>query len=429
MILLATTLLLAPVPQDSITLAWVHGRAAAVDPRSNQTDQLASASDQRSAVVRSARLPQFALRAQATHQSDVTRVDLPGANISPPAPPRDRWQAVLQADQLLYDGGMVGQRVALESARLLEQQAAVRVAQYALRGEAEAAFFGAWLLQERLAELDAVTEDLATRLGEVRARLREGMALPRDTAVIEAERLTVVRRRAEAEAQRRAALAVLSRLTDTTLAPTTGLVAPGLSGAVDAIAAGALDTLRARPEFAQLRATQRRLAQEAVLVAVENRPTLSAFAEGGVGRPGLNQFDADPAAFWQGGVRVSWRPWTWRSSERSANALRLQGDVVAADALALAARLARAVEADLAMIRHLREGFAEDARLVTLREEIERAAQAELAEGVITPARYVEARTDLADARLAERRHRAELVRAEAAFLTTLGIAIPAARE
>lgn len=425
MILLATSLLLIPMAQDSMTLAWVHARAVAVDPRSRQIDQLAFAADQRAAVLRSARLPQLAVRAQAAHQSDVTRVELPGASIEPPTPPRDRWQAVVQADQLLYDGGIVRQQVALESARLLEQQAGVRVAQYPLRGEAEAAFFGAWLLQERLAELDAVTVDLAARLAEVRARVREGSALPRDTAAIEAERITVVRRRAEAESQRLAAIAVLSRLTDTTLSPTTGLAAPVLGPAVDAIAAGAIDTLRARPEFAQLGATGRRLEQEAALAAVGNRPALSAFAEGGLGRPGLNQFDADPAGFWQGGVRVTWRPWTWRSAGRTASALRAQADVLAADAQALAARLSRAVEADLAMIRHLRDGFADDARLIVLREEIERAARAELAEGIITAARYVEARTDLAEARLAERRHRAELVRAEAAFLTTLGIAIP----
>jgi outer membrane protein TolC len=427
MILLVATLLLAPMPQDSVTLAWVHARAEAVDPRRGQSDQLAVASEQRTAVLRNARLPQLAIRAQATHQSDVTRVQLPGANITPP--PRDRWQAVLQAEQLVFDGGLVDGRVALESARLVEQQAGVHVARYALRGEAEAAFFGAWLLQERLAELDAVTDDLASRLGEVRARVREGIALPRDTAAIEVERFTVMRRRAEADAQWQAAIAVLSRLTDTTLAASVRLVGPMLSGVVDAIAATALDTLRHRPEFAQLKATQDRLAREAALVATENRPMLSAFAEGGVGRPGLNQFESDPAAFWQGGVRVTWRPWTWRSAEQSAGALRSQAAVVAADALALAARLSRAVEADLAMIRHLREGFADDARLITLRAEIEQAAQAELAEGIITAARYVEARTDLAEARLAERRHRAELVRAEAAFLTTLGISLPAARE
>lgn len=429
MILLTATLLLASLPQDSLTLGWVHARAVATDPRQVQADQLAAASDQRSTVWRSARLPQLSFRAQATHQSDVTRVELLDPSITPVPSSRDRWQAVVQADQLLLDGGMVNSRVNLESARLVERQVGVDVAQYPLRAEAEAAFFGAWLLQERLAELDAVTDDLAARLGEVRARVQEGIALPRDTAAIEAERLTVRRRHAEATTQRHAAIAILSRLTDTTLAPTITLVAPSLSDAVDAIAAGALDTLRARPEFAQLRATQRRLEQEAALAAVENRPTLSVFAEGGVGRPGLNQFETDMAAFWQGGVRVTWRPWTWRSAGHTAAALRAESDVVAADARALAARLARAVESDLALIRHLREGFAEDERLVALRAEIERAAQAELAEGIITAARYVEARTDLAEARLAERRHRAELVRAEAAFLTTLGITIPTARE
>ena len=427
MILLATTLLLAPLPQDSVSLGWVHARAVATDPRAGQAEQLAVASAERSVVLRNARLPQLAFRAQATHQSDVTRVELPGTNLAPPSPPRDRWQAVVQADQLLFDGGMVSNKVALESARLLEQQSGVEVAQYGLRAEAEAAFFGAWVLQERVAELNAVEEDLAARLVEVRARVGEGIALPRDTAAIEAERLMVMRRRAEATTQRQAAIAVLSRLTDTTLASTIHLTAPTLSTIVETIATGAIDTLRARPEFAQLRATQRRLEQEAMLAAVENRPTVSAFAEGGVGRPGLNQFDADPAAYWQGGVRVTWRPWTWGSAERSAGALRAQADVVAADALALAARLTRAVEADLAMIRHLRDGFADDARLIALRAEIERAARAELDEGIITAARYVEARTDLAEARLAERRHRVELVRAEAAFLTTLGITIPAA--
>ena len=44
---------------------------------------------------------------------------------------------------------------------------------------------------------------------------------------------------------------------------------------------------------------------------------------------------------------------------------------------------------------------------------------------MITAARYVEVRNDLALARVALRRHRTELAEAEAAFLRTLGIAIP----
>jgi hypothetical protein len=126
---------------------------------------------------------------------------------------------------------------------------------------------------------------------------------------------------------------------------------------------------------------------------------------------------------------VTWRPWTWGATTRRSEALAEQAEIVRSEERALAARLDRAVEADLATIRHLREGFDDDATLVALRETIERTARVELAEGVITAARYVEVRSDLATARLAARRHRAELARAEAAFLMTLGIALPAAME
>ncbi len=428
MILLAVVLWTVPV-QDTLHLGWLHTQAIASDARNSQSAHLAIASAERTAVLQAARLPQLGLRAQATHQSDVTRVELGVAGVNPPSPPRDRWQAVVQADQLLYGGGTVAGRVALETARLVEQQAGVTVAQHALRGEVDAAFFTAWLLQERLAELTAVDEDLRARLDGVRARVHEGVALPSDTATIEAERLTVLRQRRQAASQRLAALAVLARLADTDIDTSATLVAPPLGPVVARAATGALDTLRARPEFAQLRATQHRLGQEALLAGLENRPMVSAFAEAGVGRPGLNQFQRDPAAFWQGGVRVTWRPWTWRSADRSATALREQAAVVAAEETALAARLARAVEADLALMQQLQDGFVDDARLVALRAAIERTAQLQLDEGLITAAVYVAARTDLLEARLAERRHRAELVRAEAAFLTTLGIPLPVSED
>ena len=44
--------------------------------------------------------------------------------------------------------------------------------------------------------------------------------------------------------------------------------------------------------------------------------------------------------------------------------------------------------------------------------------------GAITPAAYVDARTDLQEARIARQRHRVELERARARYLTTLGIEI-----
>ena len=59
---------------------------------------------------------------------------------------------------------------------------------------------------------------------------------------------------------------------------------------------------------------------------------------------------------------------------------------------------------------------------MALRTEVERQARAQYDEGTITPPEYVEARTDVLEARLELDRHRVELAQARSRYLTTLGL-------
>jgi outer membrane protein TolC len=70
----------------------------------------------------------------------------------------------------------------------------------------------------------------------------------------------------------------------------------------------------------------------------------------------------------------------------------------------------------------LKQALADDERIVALRAGIERQARAQLDEGAITAADYVETRTDVLEARLTLEQHRVELARARASYLTTLGL-------
>ena len=90
---------------------------------------------------------------------------------------------------------------------------------------------------------------------------------------------------------------------------------------------------------------------------------------------------------------------------------------------AFSAGLRRQVLDEEATIDRLTEALATDERIIELRGQVERQARAQLAERVITPAAYVSVRRDLQDARLARGRHRVELARAQASYLTTLGAA------
>jgi outer membrane protein TolC len=148
---------------------------------------------------------------------------------------------------------------------------------------------------------------------------------------------------------------------------------------------------------------------------------LSAFGQAGVGLPGLDQFRSTSDLFWQAGIRLQWRPWSWNSANRNAAALRMQQRAVEQDEQALARSLAREVVIHQEEITRLLAALSEDKRVVDLRTEIERQARAQHEEGTITTADYVETRTNVLEARLLLQRHRVELARARATLRITLG--------
>ncbi len=428
--------LVAPVAaQTADTLGLVRLRAAAeaVDPRSVEPELMAEAARLRIEAIAAEALPQLALTGQATIQSAVPEIAISLPNGSTPSVPKEQARAQVEADWAVFDGGRRRLRADLERARLAETTAGVDVALYPLRDAVTEAFFGALLAQSQVETLTLAADDLQARLDVLRAQVRQGAALAASADVVEAELIGVRQRIAEAAARRHAAYAVLARLTETNIRPSTVLVPPNL----DAVLARAaeqgevlsdeddLDALEgaARPEFARLNASRRRAEAEARLAASATRPSVSLFGQAGVGRPNPFDFlssDVEPYAL--AGVRVRWAPVDWGRSRREAEAARLQADVARTEAEALAQRLRRDIEADAADVRRLREALPLDDRVVALREEALRVAVRQLDEGVVLPDVYTDRLTDLADARLTRERHRLELARAQARLLSTLGL-------
>jgi outer membrane protein TolC len=420
----AALLLAAPAgAQDTLGLTAVQSAVTQADPRVRQRELLRAATDLRQAVIGADRLPRLGINGYASHQSDVTRPSLGIPGVTIPSLPKDRWQTTLDLEQRLYDGGDVARRRAVEEARYAEAEAEVDVALYELRSEVNSAFFSAFLLDKRVREFEALVTDLEARLAAVRARVDAGAALGRDAAEIEAELVRAQLRRDEARASRRASLAILSDLIASPVDTAAVLMLPEAEPERSApTEPAAVAALRRRPELEQLRRSRLRLDREVEATRVENRPRVFAFGQAGVGLPGLDQFRRSSDAFWQAGVRLEWRPWTWRSAGRKAAALRLEQEVLQTEEAALGRRLARAVAVDLEDIARLKAALADDQRIVELRTEVERQARAQYDEGAITTPEYVEARTDVLEARLELERHRVELAQARERYLTTLGL-------
>jgi outer membrane protein TolC len=240
---------------------------------------------------------------------------------------------------------------------------------------------------------------------------------------VEATLLQREQDRDELAANRRAAFAVLSTLTNRSITEGQTLALPDLSASVGE-ARRAPSALRARPEHEQFARTGERIARQQEVALAQEHPRVNTFARLGYGRPGLNFISDEFDTYALGGVQIQWRAWTWGSAGRERDALRLQQQVVTADQAAFAKGLTEAIATDEATIDRLRNAIDTDRRIVTLREQIEATSRVRLQEGVVTASEYVDRNTELLQARVALVTHRVELAQASARLLTTLGLEV-----
>jgi outer membrane protein TolC len=393
------------------------------DPRSRELQMFMQQTDLRLRNIGAQRLPTLTIDGQAQYQSDVAHLatSLPGVSALF-LPPKDTFDSGIRLDQRLFDT-TISVQSALERAQLAENQARVRSTLFALRQQVNDAFFAAATLQARAGALAATIEDLNARLRERNARVQQGTALAADAAAVEATLLERQQDLDDLQASRRGALDRLATLTGQRLADTDMLVLPDLVAAV-AQARQSQSTLRARPEYEQFARTRGRLARQQELTAAQERPRLSTYARVGYGKPGLNYAQSEFEAYALGGLRLQWNAWTWGSGAREREALAIQQQVVAADEAAFARSVTTAIDGDETAIDRVQRALAIDERIVTLREQVDRATQLRLQEGVVTASEYLDRNAELLQARFARAGHEVELAQVSAHLLTTLGLEV-----
>jgi len=410
-------------PSDTLRLGALQDTALMRDPRGRELALLLEQSRLRQKNLSAERLPALTVEGQAQYQSDVVKFPFtPFGGVVLPTAPKDTYDAHVAAGQKLYDPTIAPRR-AVEDAQAAEAVARLRAQLYPLRQDVSDAFFAALQAQSQLAELQLAITDLQAQQKVAVARVREGTALPSEEKTLQAE---ILRRRqsvAEAAANRRAALAVLSDLTGQAYDSTTLLGSADFAIQVSR-ARDSLTTLRARPEYEHFARSRELLEQEERARKAQDLPRISAYGRAGYGKPGLNPLNTSFDSYWLTGVQLEWSPWTWGTGKRDRQILALQRQIVTAEEHDFINTLQRGVEQDLANMDRLAAAVHDDDEIVALRESILAETRARFNEGVVTSADYVDRQTDVLSARTTRALHRVELARARARFLNTLGIEV-----
>lgn len=347
-------------------------------------------------------LPQVELNGQATYQSDVTTIPIKLPNTDIPQLAKDQYKATIDVKQLIYDGGATaGQR----NVQLAQQQAEnqkTEVELYKLRQQVLQVYFNALLWNENITAREQMIDEVKQRKERLQAGVQNGTVLSSQVDQLDAEMLKTEQQLFEAKTGRTAAFKVLSLLTGRDLPETTQLTLPTMTQGMN-------EDLH-RPELQLFKLQTDVLEQQSKLTGTRAMPKLSAFAQGGYGRPGLNMLENKFDFYYIGGLRLNWTLWNWRYNRTEKDIIRQQQQSIQTQYETFALNTRVQLQQQSSEIANLTNALQKDKEIVILRTRVKDVSAAQLDNGVLTVHDYL---TDLnaeTQAVIAQRTHEIQLV-------------------
>lgn len=396
------------------TLGLCHEKAIATYPQLSDKALLKDASDLRIKNINSNYLPQLSFNGQATYQSDVTKVSLPPMmGISVPSPAKDQYKVTLDAQQLLYDGGLTRKQKKLEGASAEADMQQVETDLLRIKEQVNNTFFTIILLQENKRLLQNTLNVLKEKEQTVKSMVKNGVLMQSDENIITAERLKTEQLVTEVDINRASAIRIMNLLTNESFTDSTAFVSPELT---------IQDTLITnRPETKSFELQEKRIEAAGSISNSSLLPRVYAFGQLGYGRPGLNMMNDSFNDFYMVGASLKWNFWDWNKSRREKQVYAIQKQMVASKRDNFNKNLSIDLQNRLATIKKSEEALQRDADIVKLRTSITQVAQSQLNNGVITSTDYITELNSETQARINLETHKIQLIQAKANYLLATG--------
>lgn len=346
-----------------------------------QHDLIARTTDLTVANIQKGWLPQVTATAQATYQNAVPAwpdemkgmmqqmgVDMKGLA-------KDQYRVGLDVQQTVFDGGAISAQKQVAREQGAVQQAQLDVNLYNVRQRVNDMYFALLLLEDQIRLNRDLQEQFAASENKLTSMVKHGTAAQCDLNNIAAERLNVVQQITTLESQRRVMMAMLGTFCGI------GVNAVSKPQPVEARQGNN------RPEL-HLYDSQLRLAdaQEKALNAAL-LPRLGVFAQGYYGYPGYNMFKDMMGRNWSWnamvGARLTWNIGALYTRSNDKAKIQLQRETAQnqRDVFLFNNRLEQ-MQQDEAIDRY-HKLIAQDEQIITLRQQVRKAAESKLSHGII----------------------------------------------
>lgn len=417
MVLLFTGRFMAVYGQNgqAITLKYCQDEALINYPSAKDKALIQAASELKLSGLQSGYLPQVSLNGQATYQSDGINITLPlptGTRSMSQA--KDQYKATLDVNQVIFDGGAIRYQRKVEESSSAADIQQVEVDLYKIKEQVNNAYFQLLSLQENQKLLNVTLDDIKDRENMVSSSVQNGVLMPADLDVLKAERLKVEQQLAEIDISRKSTLTILSILISKPVSDSAQFELPVIA-VKDTTASG-------RPEYKLFDLQSERLDNSRKLTGSLLMPKVYAFAQGGIGRPGLNMLSNNFETYYMFGASFKWTLWDWNKNRKDRQVLDLQKQMVQDKRETFDKNLNIDLQNRLAAIQKLDEALKRDDQIVELRTKITQTSASRLENGVITATDYL---TDLnaeTAAKINMETHKIQLIQAKANYMLAQGI-------
>ncbi|KAA3642613.1 MAG: TolC family protein [Bacteroidetes bacterium] len=399
--------------QEELTLNKCYELVNANYPLNKQIEYMSQQNSIDVSVIKASKLPQLEFSAQATYQSDVIEFpfSFPGSRVEPPN--NDQYKATVSANQILYGGGVIDKAINLKEAELKVKQKQVEVSLYQLKKQVNQLYFSILLLQEKQDLIKARSEQLESKLKEVKAAIKYGVVLPASDKIIEAELLQIEQQSIEITQNKTSFINTLSELIGKEISLNTELQSPIISSDNNS------ENMRPELELFQLEKSKIELSEK--LIRNQNSPKLMGFGTGGYGNPGLNMLDNSFQPYYLVGLKLNWNIFDWNVSKNKRKSLLINKSIIDNQQEIFELNTTIELNQHQSEINKINEFIKSDNEIIELRKIILKTADAQLKNGVITSSAYIIELTNLFEAVNNLKTHEIQLLLTKANYNVTLG--------
>ena len=366
---------------QTLTLDECHEKAVSHYPAIARYGIIEQSKNFTIANANKAYLPQASIGAQATWQSDVTKINVALPQGFPPldipVPDKDQYKVIAEINQLIWDGGKIeAQKKSVEANAELEKQK-LNSEVYSLRERVNNLYFGILLLEEQLSQQTILEKELQRSFDKVQTYVKNGVANDADLSAVKVEQLKAGQQRIQLESVREAYAKMLSVLIGEQIGENTSFEKPQPQNVLSV-------TEIKRPELDIFSAQETLINSQEMLLKAKNMPVLGAFAQGGYGKPGLNMFENKFNPFFIGGIRLSWNFGNLYTFANEKKNIELQRKTVDAQRETFLYNLNLQIPQQQIEIEKFRKTMKDDDEIINLRKLIREAAEVKVENGTMT---------------------------------------------